>query len=310
MRSNFKMDSNSISVLMANYNHEKYIKGAIESMINQSNDNWELIIVDDGSTDNSLEKIKPFLKDKRIKLIKHDKNLGYGGSLKTAAEYASKDILGILDPDDKLHKNAIEAIADSYNKNPNCGFIYSKMWICDANLKNCIIDNNIKSIIPPQTNLFYSRISHFKTFLKSAYNKTPGFDPKQKKSVDKDIIYKLEEVTEFKFINIPLYYYRQYGGGISQGKNQELALLYHLYAKFKAYKRRLGTNIPNYTKKTLILEYYKLIKLHKLLQILRILIKFLKINILFSNLIRKISVKSLRYKLKRVYLKVASFFKT
>ena len=72
------MDKKSpFSVLIANYNNAKYIKKAIESVLKQTYKNWEIVIVDDASTDNSLEVIRPYLKDKRIKLVKHKENQGW-----------------------------------------------------------------------------------------------------------------------------------------------------------------------------------------------------------------------------------------
>ena len=56
----------SFSVFIANYNNEKYLATAINSIISQTYQNWELVIVDDGSTDNSVQVIKPFLKTKEL----------------------------------------------------------------------------------------------------------------------------------------------------------------------------------------------------------------------------------------------------
>lgn len=244
---------------MANFNNVKYIEEAIKSVISQSYSVWELIIVDDQSTDNSLNKIRDFLVDKRIKLIQHKFNKGYGSTLKTAAENASNQILAILDADDTLHPKALEIMSNAYKNNPDCGFIYSTMWNCDSELKNCMENEWIGPVIPKKTNVFKIKISHLKTFKKEAYLKTSGFDPSQKKAVDKDIIFKLEEVTKFKFVNIPLYYYRWHGGGISQEKSNYEAEFYHYLAKRKAYNRRKNSLIPNFTQKQIQFEYYRII---------------------------------------------------
>ena len=267
---------------MANFNNGLYIKEAIESVISQSYPNWELIIVDDCSTDNSIKMIKPYLTDKRIKLIAHQKNSGYGGSLKTAANHALNIILGILDADDKLHESALETMVQAYKANPDSGFIYSTMWSCDKDLKNCRVNEEIGEISQDNKVFFRERISHFKTFRKEAYNKTSGFDPTQKRAVDKDIIFKLEEVSNCKFINKPLYYYRRHERGISQGKNEFKAILYFYIAKCKAYRRRLGTDIPNVTKLYLWKEFFK-ITLNRQIKLLNSLLSFFKIYYLFTN---------------------------
>jgi len=234
-----------ISLLMANYNQSKFIKQAIESVLNQTYPNWELIIIDDASTDNSLEIIAPYLKDKRIKLIKHKKNQGYGAALKTAVKYSSTNILGRIDSDDALHKNAVEIMIKAHKDHPNYGFIYSTYYNCDENLKIEKIVTWPGQIKQGETNIKKNCISHFSTFKKTAYKKTEGFVSYQKKSVDRDISYKIEEVTKLKYIDKPLYFYRRNENGISQGQGIKERPIYKTLAIYNAYLRRINTNIPN-----------------------------------------------------------------
>jgi len=253
---------------MANFNNEQFLETAINSIIAQTYQNWELVIVDDGSTDNSVQVIEPFLKDKRIRLIPLKKNHGVGYSKKMGADNCHNDILGVLDADDKLHEEALELVVNAYKNNPTCGFVYTGMYRCDSSLKNCEIDKRIGEIIPPKTSIFNYKISQFRTFLREAYQKTAGYDPHLKAAVDRDIIYKLEEVTNFKFVNKPLYYYRKNEEGVSQGKNEYSALYQYYLARCKAYLRRLNTDIPNLKKRDVKFDYYKL-KFYKFIKFLR-----------------------------------------
>ena len=277
----------SFSILMASYNNGTYIEEAIRSVINQSCSNWELIIVDDCSSDDSVKKIKPFLEDKRIILILHEQNLGYGDTLKTSADHASNKVIGILDSDDKLDRKALETMASAYNNAPNCGFIYSTMLRCDSQLNNCDKVKWIGPTHPKKTNIFTIRISHFKTFLRDAYIKTPGFDTDQKKAVDKDIIFKLEEVTELKYVDIPLYYYRWHGRGISQEKSHFTTELYHYRAKIKAYNRRKNSSIPNFTHKQIKFEYYRIV-FYKISHFMIFVYRRLKIPAIIKGILRRI----------------------
>src|SRR5882757_4789136 len=59
-----------VSVLLSNYNYAQYVGGAIESVLSQTWPNFELIVCDDGSTDNSIAVIEPYLKDPRVRLIR------------------------------------------------------------------------------------------------------------------------------------------------------------------------------------------------------------------------------------------------
>ncbi len=287
MKNSLIVENIAFSILMASYNNGKFIKEAIKSVISQTNPKWELIIVDDCSTDDSVVIIKSFLNENRIKLIQHKKNMGYGGSLKTAADNASNKVIGILDSDDKLHETALEIMSESYRKYPECGFIYSTYWICDSQLKNCVVNNDIGKIIPENKVFFRIRIGHFKTFRKDIFDKTSGFDPTQKRAVDKDLIFKLEEVTKFKFINIPLYYYRYHESGISQGKNKFEAYIFYYIAKYKAYQRRLNTDLPNLTKKDLLIEYHK-ITFNKMIEFIKFFWNFFRFSRILEVLLIKI----------------------
>ena len=212
------------SILMANYNGGKYIAESIQSALNQTYEDWELIIVDDKSTDNSLKVIQKFLNDGRIKLIKRDENGGYGKTLQTAMEHVSGSICGILDSDDVLDVNAIKIMVDAHIGKPNCGLIYSQYMKCNQKLKptregDCgplqqgksWLDHILQGLRPKV------RLGHFKTFKKEAYDKTEGFH-EYRRTVDKDIVLKLEEVTDTLFINKILYYYRIHPQCISRNK--------------------------------------------------------------------------------------------
>ena len=215
------------------------------------------MIVDDASTDNSLSAIKPFLKDKRIRLIKNQKNLGYSATQKSCADNALGDILGTLDPDDALTSNSLEAVVKEYKDRPEIGFVYSSFFECDENLEVLGRNKWVGRIEAGKTSLSEPKVSHFRTFRKSAYVKTSGFNPLQKKAVDKDIIYMLEEVTNFRYIDVPLYYYRQNRNGISQYQNAEKARIYDIIAKHRAYVRRLDTQIPNLSRLEMLVELSK-----------------------------------------------------
>ena len=97
-----------ISVITTSYNYAEYISQTIESVQAQTLSDWELIIVDDASSDNSVEIIKSYCDDKRIKLICHDKNKGLKESIKTALKYATGKWVAFVESDDTLAQDALE----------------------------------------------------------------------------------------------------------------------------------------------------------------------------------------------------------
>ena len=101
--------SEKISIIMTSYNYANYIPDAIESIIAQTYTNWELIIVDDASIDNSAELIAHYQeKDPRIKLIRHNQNLGLAKAIQTGLENAKTEWVAFLESDDIFFPNALE----------------------------------------------------------------------------------------------------------------------------------------------------------------------------------------------------------
>lgn len=117
-----------ISIIITSYNYEKFIAQAIESVINQTYSDWELLVVDDGSKDNSVNIIKEYCqKDPRIKLLIHPggKNKGLNNSLLLGIENAQYDWVVFLESDDYLAQNYLEEKIKFAQNHPNCEFIYN-----------------------------------------------------------------------------------------------------------------------------------------------------------------------------------------
>lgn len=115
------MENKKISVIITLYNTEKLIKRCIESISAQTYDNLEIIVVDDGSTDKSVDIVKELsLKDDRIKLVSHKENKGLYHARITGVDHADGDYIGFVDSDDyiscdyfeSLLQGAVEADAD------------------------------------------------------------------------------------------------------------------------------------------------------------------------------------------------------
>lgn len=96
-----------ISIIMAAFNAEQTIKDAIKSVVDQTYKNWELIIIDDCSKDETVKIVQSF-NDPRIHLIKNSKNLGASFSRKKGLENAKGEWIAILDSDDKWTTDKIE----------------------------------------------------------------------------------------------------------------------------------------------------------------------------------------------------------
>ena len=116
--------SELVSIIMPSYNTAKYIGESIDSVINQTHENWELIIVDDCSTDNTDEIVKPYLEDSRIKYLKNEKNSGAAVSRNYALREAKGKWIAFLDSDDIWFPEKLEKQID-FMKNKKCSFSYT-----------------------------------------------------------------------------------------------------------------------------------------------------------------------------------------
>ena len=140
------------SVLIANYNNGKYLMDAIESVRRQTYTYWEIILVDDGSTDNSVELYAALENDERIHIYRNDKNMGCGYTKRRCAELANGELCGFLDPDDALTSDALEVMVQAHVKHPEASLINSTCYITDEKLNINYLSNN-ECQIPKESSL-------------------------------------------------------------------------------------------------------------------------------------------------------------
>ena len=139
-----EQNSPFISVIMAVYNTEKYLSTSIDSLIFQKFNNWELICVDDGSTDNSLNLLRSYeLKDSRIKVISQNH---YGTASKarnTALKYVKGKYVAMLDSDDKYDENTLLLTFNRIKETESDMILFN---ICFCNEDLSIINKELKGL--------------------------------------------------------------------------------------------------------------------------------------------------------------------
>jgi len=123
-----------VSVVMPVYNAGNFLVEAVESILNQTFSNFEFIIVDDASTDNSWEILKRFSKkDKRIKLFKNKKNLGVSATANLAISKADGQYLVRMDADDISFPHRLHEQVNFLKNNPNIVAVGSQCVVIDEN---------------------------------------------------------------------------------------------------------------------------------------------------------------------------------
>lgn len=118
------MQDDILTIAITSYNYAHYIKDAVESVINQTSSQWQLVIYDNCSTDNTVDVLKPYLDDKRIKLFIHEKNIGGRENGQFATRHADTEFFSILQADDFLEKTFVEMALYQLNKYPSAPFVF------------------------------------------------------------------------------------------------------------------------------------------------------------------------------------------
>lgn len=115
-----------VSVLIPNYNYGRFLGEAIESVLNQTYQDFELIIVDNNSTDNTDEVVQKYLTDPRIQYYKNPINIGMVPNFNKSMEYAKGEYIKFLLADDKLHHDLLAKFVSILDEYPNVCLVTSK----------------------------------------------------------------------------------------------------------------------------------------------------------------------------------------
>lgn len=229
------------SILIANYNNGKFFKDCYDSILAQEYENWEVIIIDDRSTDDSVEVIKKIIHgDKRFKLYENDVNYGVGFTKGKLIEDADGDICGYLDPDDIIKSNALKSAIEVFKKKKNVVLTYSRLAKCDQEL-NILNEFNSAMQVPNGQDTFFNfpiQIAPFVAFRRDIYLKGEKINPELKIAEDQDLYFKMYEAGNVHFINQTDYLYRAHAGGISQNHNKEKSYSYYARSIWEAMQRR------------------------------------------------------------------------
>lgn len=215
------MKTPKVSVLMPVCNGEKYVKAAIESILNQTFRDFEFIILNDGSKDKSAEIISSF-KDARIKFIDNGKNLGLVPTLNTGLDLATGEYIVRMDGDDISVKNRIAkqvAFMDKHKGIGACGSSYymlrgTKKAVADYPKK----DKEIKCFL-----LFNSPIAHPSVIIRASQLKKIKYSSDYIYCEDYDLWSRLSENSELANLSNKLLIYRMHENQIT-GSAENVAL--------------------------------------------------------------------------------------
>jgi len=215
------MDTNlkpTISINIATYNRGRFITEAIESVLAQTFNDWELIIIDDASTDNTAEIVRPYLADPRIKYLKNETNQNISLTRNRGLKESQGKYIAILDSDDLwCDQEKLTKQYDFLEKNPDHCLVGTGIIVVDeqgqekSRYLNPETDKEIRNKILAKNTFAQSSV----LYRKEAVLEVGSYNPNLNGIEDYDLWLKLG--TKYKLANLPSYSlkYRIHGGNIS-----------------------------------------------------------------------------------------------
>lgn len=211
------MNIPSISVVLPVYNRAKLVSRSIESVLAQTHTDFELIIVDDASSDESVLVAKSYLVDERVRLLRNDRNIGAGASRNRGVEAARASTIAFQDSDDYWLPNKLAVQFAKMKENrasvAYCGAIYygnrSSYYVPQGQFKKLSGDMSemvtIGNPISTQTLLISADL----------FREAGGFDSSLKQYEDWELTIRLARLTQFTFIEEPLLIIYRTAGSLS-----------------------------------------------------------------------------------------------
>lgn len=211
-----KQTNSLISVILPVYNANGYLPMAIESILNQTYKNFEFIIINDGSTDNSLDIVKNYAKkDKRIKIINNKKNQNIANSLNKGIKIAKGQYLARMDADDISLPSRFQKQINFLQKHPKVVILGGQVRTIDINGKTVghkifpILDKKIRLALYTSNPIQHPTAIINKSLLPKDFS---WYNPILPPAEDYDLFFRLGQYG--KYHNLPSFVlkYRQYLG--------------------------------------------------------------------------------------------------
>jgi len=247
-------DQPLVSVLMTAYNRELYIGEAIESVLASTYNNFELIIVDDASKDNTAAIARSYAaKDPRIKVYINERNLGDYPNRNNAARYASGKYLKYLDSDDKIYDFGLAYCVEQMERSPECGIgmiVYYGMgpgesicWESEKIVRQHFFTRQYLWIGPSGT-----------IIRRDKFEAIGGFDTRFGVASDTYFNIRMASSSPVLLLQKPFFYYREHEG---QEKNNTKGYIKFGYLYFKELMEKGELPLPERERRLLFRKMKK-----------------------------------------------------
>ena len=231
-----------ISVILPFYNNESTILNSLNSILNQTERRFEIIIINDGSKDNSEKKILSIIKKKNIKYFKNKTNKGLAYSLNKGIKKSSGDLIFRMDADDISKKDRIQIQKKFLIKNPHIFLLGSNAEYFDKNgvyekSNMRLSDKKIKEVINFKNEFIHSSV----VFRRGFFDKLHGYDESLVRGQDHDLW--IRGSSYFKYANLKQNLIKHFKDKKPKSMKTYVYMAYVVFKNFKKTGKMLkGTN--------------------------------------------------------------------
>ncbi|MFC2058398.1 glycosyltransferase [Chloroflexota bacterium] len=224
------MNTVNVSIIVATYNNAPFLKQSIDSVLKQTYQSWELIIVDDASTDSTQDILREYEKDGRIEILINERNLGLTKSCNIALGKCRGEYIMRLDGDDFLDEHAIAILTMILDSKPDVDLVDCDHFLVDED-GDVIEYVRRKKLYDEVEVLDLPPISTAVMIRRHCYDILNGYNEELTCQDTYDFWMRFIQKFRAYNINLPLWYYRQHGGTLTKNKERILEM------------RRLAKNI-------------------------------------------------------------------
>lgn len=224
-----------VSIIMPMYNAASQLGVCIHSILQQTYPHWELIVIDDGSTDTSVEVVKNHI-DSRIKLIENTSNLGLGRRLNEAVSVSKGEFIARMDADDVMFPDRLEKQVQYLLQHPNVDALGGWAIVIDDDYLingtiNLQLPSSFKSLV-----VWGSCFIHPTVMAKASWFKQNNYNPHLTRLEDYELWVRTFRTSSFALLSEPIIFYRSNGVMV---KSKYVAAWKNLFSVLKNHRKAI-----------------------------------------------------------------------
>jgi glycosyltransferase involved in cell wall biosynthesis len=219
----------TVSVVIPTFNHSRYVTEAVESALNQTLRPLEVIVVDDGSTDDTRDRLAPYLG--RIQYV-HQENAGPSAARNNGIRHARGTWIAVLDADDLWHPRKLEVQLGAAEIDESIGLVGSPLF---ATMPTELPDHPPTRLLDVRDFLFDAPLTSSSTLVRrAAFDVAGGFEETLSLAEDRDMWLRLMVVTRGLQVSTPCWTYRDHPGQVSRSAQRMFDGYRRVLARFFA----------------------------------------------------------------------------